>query len=87
MNSPQQSVWQKVARLRWPAATITGDGPLALVCPITASVALYDWPMQAMADMSVNHSNFQCVSAHQLVALQTEPAVQPVRNMADQFPD
>jgi hypothetical protein len=87
MKLHSHSIWQSAARRRWPAATMTGDGPLALVCPMTELVALYSWPMQATADAAKDHSNFHCVSTHQMVELQPEPTAQPVQNMADHFPD
>jgi hypothetical protein len=35
------SAYQQAARQKWPTADIVGDGPFALVCPVTDTVYLY----------------------------------------------
>jgi hypothetical protein len=78
------SEYQQAARQRWPQYNIHGDGPCALVCPVSYSVHLYPFPMMAMADIARDHSNWRCKDSHTLVEIDPAPRRAPltIRNRA-----
>ncbi|MBZ5534000.1 MAG: hypothetical protein LAO20_21425 [Acidobacteriia bacterium] len=84
MPAQPQSAYQQAARLKWPTAHISGDGPYALACPVTDCVHLYSFWMAAMNDLTRNHSNWQCRDDHKLVELKPAPQPAPItlRNRA-----
>jgi hypothetical protein len=71
------SEYQQAARQKWPTAQINGDGPFALVCSITEIVRLYSFWMEAMNDLTKNHSNWTCRDRHKLVELKPAPQAAP----------
>ena len=78
-----ESEFKQAARQKWPTATIVGDGPFALVCPVTDCVHLYGFWMGAMDALTRNHSNWQCRDDHKLVELKPAPPRRPgIRNRA-----
>lgn len=78
------SEYQQAARLRWPEYAISGDGPSALVCPLSYSVFLFPFAMMAMAHIALDHSNRHCKDDHKLVELKAAPQRAPLtlRNRA-----
>jgi hypothetical protein len=78
------SEYQQAARQKWPRYDIYGDGPFALVCPVTNHVQLYGFWMAAMSDLTKNHSNWQCRDSHTLVEIDRAPQRAPItlRNRA-----
>jgi hypothetical protein len=72
-----ESAYQQAAHLKWPTAQISGDGPFALVCPVTESVHLYSFWMGAMSHLTRNHSNWTCRDRHKLVELKPAPQAAP----------
>lgn len=84
MAPQNESDYQRAARLKWPQFNIHGDGPCALVCPVSYSVQLYPFPMAAMAEIARDHSNWRCKDEHHLVELDAAPRRAPltIRNRA-----
>jgi len=84
MAMKSESDYQRAARQRWPQLNIHGDGPWALVCPVSYSVTLYTFWMAAMNDLTRNHSNWQCRDQHSIVELRpaARPAPLRIRNRA-----
>jgi hypothetical protein len=84
MAPEPQSDYQRAARLKWPEYVISGDGPFAIVCPVSYSVFLYTFAMAAMADIARDHSNWDCKDEHRLVELKAVPQRAPltIRNRA-----
>lgn len=76
------SEYQQAARQKWPQADIVGDGPFALVCPVTDSVFLYDFYMAAMAEIACDHSNWRCKDSHSMVEMKPAPPRPTIRNRA-----
>jgi hypothetical protein len=84
MAPQNESDYQHAARQLWPQLNIHGDGPWALVCPVSYSVTLYTFWMAAMNDLTRNHSNWQCRDQHRIVELTPPPRRAPltIRNRA-----
>jgi hypothetical protein len=84
MAPQNESDYQRAARQRWPQLNIHGDGPCAIVCPISYSVHLYPFPMMAMSQIALDHSNWRCKDEHRLVELKAVPQRAPLtlRNRA-----
>jgi hypothetical protein len=84
MAPQNESDYQHAARQRWPQYRIHGDGPCALVCPVSYSVFLFPFAMMAMADIARDHSNRHCKDEHKLVELKAAPQRAPLtlRNRA-----
>jgi hypothetical protein len=84
MTTLPQSEFQRAARLRWPQYGIYGDGPFALVCPVTNHVRLHGHYMQAMVEVALDHSNWRCKDEHRLIELKAVPQRAPLtlRNRA-----
>jgi hypothetical protein len=78
------SEYQQAARLRWPQYRIHGDGPCAVVCPISYSVHLYPFAMMAMSQIALDHSNWACKDEHKLIEIDAAPRRAPLtlRNRA-----
>lgn len=78
------SEFQQAARQRWPQYRIHGDGPCAVVCPISYSVHLYPFAMMAMSQIALDHSNWACKDEHKLVEIDAAPRRAPItlRNRA-----
>jgi hypothetical protein len=84
MAMKSESEYQQAARQRWPQLNIHGDGPCAIVCPVSYSVFLYPFAMMAMSQIALDHSNQHCKDEHKLVELKAVPQRAPLtlRNRA-----
>jgi len=67
------SDYRRAARMKWPEATVKGDGPWALLCQVTQTVTLYFLYMWAAADAAKEHSNWQCAAEHRLIEIKPLP--------------
>jgi hypothetical protein len=79
------SQYQTAAAAKWPKYRIHGDGPHALVCPISYSVILYGFWMEAACAVMEQHYG-QCRAEHRLEEIKPAPRRTPVpRNFADKI--
>lgn len=84
MAPQNESDYQHAARQKWPQLNIYGDGPCAIVCPISYSVHLYPFAMMAMSQIALDHSNWACKDEHIMVEIDAPPKRAPMtlRNRA-----
>jgi hypothetical protein len=76
--------FQKAAQQRWPHYSISGDGPHAVICPVSYSITLFGWWFEAACALMKDHSNWRCTNNHSLTELKPLPQRTPVsRGFAD----
>lgn len=78
MAPQNESDYQQAARQKWPHYIVSGDGPCAIVCPISYSVHLYPFAMMAMSQIALDHSNWACKDEHKLVEIDAAPRRAPI---------
>jgi hypothetical protein len=69
MAEHDESAYRRAARQKWPKATLTGDGPVAIRCPVTNTVRLYGFALLAATEMTRECSNWRCSADHVLTEL------------------